>query len=443
MDSKVFCSNYINYISSNKTERECISNAIVKARINGFLTMKEIKAQNRSLQIGDKVYFVNKDKNFAAFIIGNEFGNCGLNLLGAHVDSPRLDIKTNPLYEKQGVAYFDTQYYGGIKKYQWITRPLAIHGKICFTDGTALNIEIGEDQNDPIFCISDLLPHLDRNLSEKKASDFISGEKLDLIIGCDPNSTEENEQLKKNILSIIREKYADKFVEEDFCSAELEVVPAGNARWCGLDKTLIAGYGQDDRVCAYASLQALFDMKETPHRTCGCVLVDKEEVGSICATGSESRWLEDVLYAVSGVHDRLEFATILYDTNMLSSDVTAAFDPQYEDVANYEETSKLGKGFVLSKYNGGRGKSGGADANPEYIAYIRNVMNTEKVPYQFDTMGKVDVGGGGTIASIVCRLNINVLDAGVPVLNMHSPMEIIHRDDVYAAYLGYSAFLKH
>ena len=444
MDKKTFGSNYINYISANKTERECVSDAVVKARFNGFLTMKEIKAHHNDLRVGDKVYFVNKDKNFAAFIIGKGYGTSGINLLGAHVDSPRLDLKTQPLYEDGDVAYFDTQYYGGIKKYQWVTRPLAIHGKVCFTDGSSLNVVIGEDQTDPIFCISDLLPHLDKKLAEKKASDFISGEKLDLIAATEALDTEdEKEKVKKNVIALLKQKYDDRFEETDFLSAELEVVPAGPARWCGLDKSLIAGYGQDDRVCAYTSLMALMDMKEVPERTCGCVLVDKEEVGSICATGSESRWLEDVLYCVSGATNRMSFATMLYETDMLSSDVTAAYDPQFGDVSNKEMSAKLNGGFVLSKYNGGRGKGGGADANPEFIAKVRNILNNANVKYQFDTMGKVDVGGGGTIASIVCRLNINVMDAGVPVLNMHSPMELTAVEDVYDAYLGYCAFLRH
>lgn len=444
MNSKNFGSNYIDFISRNKTERECVNEAVIKARYAGFLTMKEITAQGRGLVTGDKVYFVNKDKNFAAFVIGKDYGTSGMNLLGAHIDSPRLDVKTNPLYEDTGVAYFDTQYYGGIKKYQWVTRPLAIHGVIFNTDGDRMNINIGEDPSDPIFCISDLLPHLDRKLAEKKAADFISGEKLDLILATEKLENEDKDAVKKNVMKLLETKYNIKITEEDFASAELEIVPAGPARWCGLDKSIIAGYGQDDRVCAYTSLMALLDMKEIPQRTCGCVLVDKEEVGSICATGSESRWLEDVLYAVSGCgNDRLKFATMLYDTDMLSSDVTAAYDPQFGDVSNKEMTSKLGGGFVLSKYNGGRGKSGGADANPEYIAKVRRILKDAEVKYQFDTMGKVDVGGGGTIASIVCKLNINVMDAGVPVLNMHSPMELTHREDVYNTYLGYTAFLKH
>ena len=444
MKSTTFASNYMNYISQNKTERECVSNAVTTARFTGFLTMAEIKAKGRDLQIGDKVYFVNKDKNFAAFVIGNSYGKEGMNLLGAHIDSPRLDVKTNPLYEDTGVAYFDTQYYGGIKKYQWVTRPLAIHGVMFLTDGSRVNVNIGEDYSDPIFCITDLLPHLDKKLAEKKAADFIGGEKLDVLMATNKLDGEDKDAVKKNVMKLLKDKYNIEFTEEDFASSELEIVPAGPARWCGLDKSLIAGYGQDDRVCAYTSLQAILDLDVVPTRTCGCVLVDKEEVGSICATGSESRWLEDVLFAVSGCgNDRLKFATMLYDTHMLSSDVTAAYDPQFGDVANKEMTAKLGCGFVLSKYNGGRGKSGGADANPEYIAKVRKILKDANVKYQFDTMGKVDVGGGGTIASIVCKLNIDVLDAGVPVLNMHSPMELTHCEDIYNTYLGYKAFLNH
>jgi aspartyl aminopeptidase len=449
MNKNLFCSNYINYLSVNKTERECVNDAVIKARYNGFYTMKEIKAIHGGLRVGDKVYFVNKDKNFAAFIIGEGFGTDGINLLGAHIDSPRLDIKTQPLYEDNDIAYLDTQYYGGIKKYQWVTRPLALHGKVCFKNGTSLNITIGEDQNDPVFCISDLLPHLDKD-------DFIKGEKLDLIAATKSLDGEEKDAVKKNVIRLIQDKIPG-FEEMDFLSSELEVVPAGPARYCGLDKSLIAGYGQDDRVCAYTSLMALMDIAKEDHwdnriqknipnvlkRTCGCILVDKEEVGSICATGSESRWLEDILYCVSGASDRITFADILYKTDMLSSDVTAAYDPLYGDVSIKNMTAKLNGGFMLSKYNGGSGKSGGADANPEYIALVRNILDNSGIKYQFDTMGKVDGGGGGTIASIVCKLNLNVLDAGVPVLNMHSPMELTSAEDVYNTYLGYMAFLKH
>ena len=431
--------NYIEFLSHNKTERECVEYAERELRNHGFKLRSEIV----NWEYGTKVYYKNKEKNIAAFIVGKHYDEYGLNLLGAHIDSPRLDVKTQPLYEDSGIGFFDLQYYGGIKKYQWTARPLAIHGVVCKTDGTKIPVKLGDTGSGYTFCITDLLPHLDRQMGERKASETIEGEKLDLLLGTIKiDDKEEKDPVKKNILKLLKDEYLIE--EDDFISAELEVVPAGEASFVGLDKSMVGGYGQDDRVCAWTSLMALIDVADSeiiPERTCGCVLVDKEEVGSICATGSESRWLEDVIYNVSQSVDHNDLATILSNTNMLSSDVSAAYDPLYPDVANKEQTSKLGGGFMLSKYNGGRGKSGGADANPEFIAAVRKTMNDSNVKYQFDTMGKVDVGGGGTIASIVCRLNLNVLDAGVPVLNMHSPMEITHVEDIKSTYEGYKAFL--
>ena len=433
--------NYIDFLSQNKTERECVAFAERELRNHGFKSRKEFS----NLSIGDKVYYKNKDKNIAAFIIGKQGIRAkGLNLLGAHIDSPRLDVKTQPLYEDTGMGYFDLQYYGGIKKYQWTARPLAIHGVVCKLDGTKIPVKLGDTGSGYTFCITDLLPHLDKTQADRKASETIKGEKLDLLLGTlKIDDKEEKDQVKANILKILKDQY--NIEEDDFLSAEFEVVPAGAATFVGLDKSMVGGYGQDDRVCAWTSLMALIDVadeNEVPTRTSGCVLVDKEEVGSICATGSESRWLEDVLADVTAQPDHVEFGRILANTNMLSSDVSAAYDPLYGEVSNKEMTCKLGGGFMLSKYNGGRGKGGGADANPEFIAAVRKTLNDAGTKYQFDTMGKVDVGGGGTIASIVCRLNINVMDAGVPVLNMHSPMEITHVDDITNTYEGYKAFLK-
>ena len=433
--------NYIDFLSQNKTERECVAFAECELRNHGFKSRKEFS----NLSIGDKVYYKNKDKNIAAFIIGKQGIRAkGLNLLGAHIDSPRLDVKTQPLYEDTGMGYFDLQYYGGIKKYQWTARPLAIHGVVCKLDGTKIPVKLGDTGSGYTFCITDLLPHLDKTQADRKASETIKGEKLDLLLGTlKIDDKEEKDPVKANILKILKDQY--NIEEDDFLSAEFEVVPAGEASFVGLDKSMVGGYGQDDRVCAWTSLMALIDVadeNEVPERTCGCVLVDKEEVGSICATGSESRWLEDVLADVTSQSDHVEFGRILANTNMLSSDVSAAYDPLYGEVSNKEMTCKLGGGFMLSKYNGGRGKGGGADANPEFIAAVRKTLNDAGTKYQFDTMGKVDVGGGGTIASIVCRLNINVMDAGVPVLNMHSPMEITHVDDITNTYEGYKAFLK-
>lgn len=433
---------YIEFLSQNKTERECVTYAERILRNNGFKTRNEY----HYLKTGDKVYYKNKDKNIAAFVIGKQgIRDKGVNLLGAHIDSPRLDVKTQPLYEDTNMAYFDLQYYGGIKKYQWVTRPLAIHGVVCKLDGAKIPIKFGDVGSGYTFCITDLLPHLDKTPKDKPLL-CENGEKLDLLLGTmkiekSDNEDEPKDPVKKNILKILKDQYGIE--EDDFLSAELEVVPAENATYVGMDKSMVGGYGQDDRVCAWTSLMAVVDVsKETLDRTVGCVLVDKEEVGSICATGSESRWLEDVLCDVTGQDDQVCFGRILSNTNMLSSDVSAAYDPLYGDVSNKEMTCKLGGGFMLSKYNGGRGKSGGADANPEFIAAVRKTLNDAGTKYQFDTMGKVDVGGGGTIASIVCRLNINVMDAGVPVLNMHSPMEITHIDDITNTYEGYKAFLK-
>lgn len=433
--------NYIDFLSHNKTERECVDYAERELRNHGFKS----RAEFGDLEYGDKVYYKNKNKNIAAFVIGEDgIRSKGVNLLGAHIDSPRLDVKTQPLYEDTNMAYFDLQYYGGIKKYQWTARPLAIHGVVCKTNGTTIPVKLGDMGSGYTFCITDLLPHLDKTQTDRKASETIKGEKLDLLIGTMKIEGEEKDAVKKNILNMLKNEY--NIEEDDFLSAELEVVPADGATFVGMDKSMVGGYGQDDRVCAWTSLMALIDVADTNEkidRTYGCVLVDKEEVGSICATGSESRWLEDVLCDVVAQPDHVEFGKILADTDMLSSDVSAAYDPLYGDVSNKDMTCKLGGGFMLSKYNGGRGKGGGADANPEFIAKVRGILNDANVKYQFDTMGKVDVGGGGTIASIVCRLNINVMDAGVPVLNMHSPMEITHVVDIENTYKGYMAFLKH
>lgn len=433
--------NYIDFLSHNKTERECVDYAERELRNHGFKS----RAEFGDLEPGDKVYYKNKNKNIAAFVIGEDgIRSKGVNLLGAHIDSPRLDVKTQPLYEDTNMAYFDLQYYGGIKKYQWTARPLAIHGVVCKTNGTTIPVKLGDMGSGYTFCITDLLPHLDKTQTDRKASDTIKGEKLDLLIGTMKIEGEEKDAVKKNILNMLKNEY--NIEEDDFLSAELEVVPADSATFVGMDKSMVGGYGQDDRVCAWTSLMALIDVADSNEkidRTYGCVLVDKEEVGSICATGSESRWLEDVLCDVVAQPDHVEFGKILAATDMLSSDVSAAYDPLYGDVSNKDMTCKLGGGFMLSKYNGGRGKGGGADANPEFIAKVRGILNDANVKYQFDTMGKVDVGGGGTIASIVCRLNINVMDAGVPVLNMHSPMEITHVVDIENTYKGYMAFLKH
>lgn len=433
---ETFIENYINFISTCKTERLCVDYAIKAAKAKGFKPF----AINEPLTPGSKVYFVNRDKNFAAFIVGNTGANYGFQLLGAHIDAPRLDVKQQPLYEKDDVAYFDMQYYGGIKKYQWTTTPLAIYGVIFTTDGNKIDVNIGDNPNDPVFCITDLLPHLDRsNMSKKTAEDFIRGENLDIIVATNKKPNIEKDPVKARVLEFLLERY--NIDEEDLCSAELEVVPAGKARYSGFDKSLVAGYAQDDRSCAYTSLMAVLDCEDIPERTMGVVLVDKEEIGSTCATGAKSRWFEDILRCMAKPKNEIMFADILYHTNMLSSDVTSAFDPLYADAFDKKSSAKLGNGIMLSKYNGGRGKAGGADANPEFIAYVRSIFKNSGDKYQFDSMGKVDVGGGGTIASMISALNINVLDAGIPLLNMHSPMELTHVNDIYAAYKAYNAFV--
>lgn len=449
---------YIEALSQNKTEREWVDFAERKAVAAGF---KSFEA-NRKYKPGDKVYFINRRKNFAAFIVGK---NPEYNILGAHIDSPRIDIKQAALTDKDDVAYFDTHYYGGIKKYQWVTIPLALHGVVCKPNGTTININIGDNPTDPVFCITDLLPHLDyKRMSSKKAEDFVNGENMDVIAAVASKrdkeskveevgivsandtviSTHKKEQsvVKEKLLTLLKNKY--DIEEDDFYSSEFELVPAGKASYCGLDMSLVAGYGQDDRVCAFTSLMAILDTKDIPDNTACTVLVDKEEIGSYSATGAESIWFETCLKKMfSQREDRntidMDFYDVMSKSNMLSSDVTAAFDPLYAEAYSKHTSAKLGYGMMLSKYNGSHGKSGSNDAMPEYIAKLRNLFKNEL--YQFDEMGKVDMGGGGTIASIYCRFNMNVIDAGVPVLNMHSPMELTHVDDILSAFRCYRKFL--
>lgn len=432
---------YIEALSQNKTEREWVDFAERKAVAAGF---KSFEA-NRKYKPGDKVYFINRRKNFAAFIVGK---NPEYNILGAHIDSPRIDIKQAALTDKDDVAYFDTHYYGGIKKYQWVTIPLALHGVVCKPNGTTINVNIGDNPGDPVFCITDLLPHLDyKRMSSKKAEDFVNGENMDVIAAvaskCDKEVYDKEKcAVKEKLLSILKDKY--DIDEDDFYSSEFELVPAGKASYCGLDMSLVAGYGQDDRVCAFTSLKAILETTDIPDNTACTVLVDKEEIGSYSATGAESVWFETCLKKMYNQReDRnttdMDFFDVMSKSNMLSSDVTAAFDPLYADAYSKHTSAKLGYGMMLSKYNGSHGKSGSNDAMPEYIAKLRNLFRNEL--YQFDEMGKVDMGGGGTIASIYCRFNMNVIDAGVPVLNMHSPMELTHVDDILSAFRCYKKFL--
>ena len=433
-----FNDDYKDFLSKGKTERLCVELSVKEAEANGF---KELSTYS-SLKKGDKVYVTNKNKNFAAFVIGEETIENGLRVLGAHIDSPRLDIKQNPLYEKNGFTLLDTHYYGGVKKYQWVTIPLALYGVVCKKDGTTINIAIGDDINDPVVGISDLLIHLAGDQLQKTAAKVIEGEDLDLTLGNIPKKGAEKDKVKAYILDLLKEKY--NFEEEDFLSAEIEVVPAGPSRDYGLDKSMVAGYGHDDRVCAYTSLRAVLDAGECKYTTCA-VLVDKEEVGSIGATGAQSKWFENViaeLIALQEEYSDLKLRHALTNTKMLSSDVSAGFDPLYPGVNDSKNSAYFGNGIVFNKYTGARGKSGCNDCMPEFFADIRRVMDENDINFQTAELGKVDQGGGGTIAYILGNYNMNVVDAGVAVLNMHSPMEIVSKADVYEAYKAYKAFIK-
>lgn len=434
-----FCEDYKHFISVGKTERICVKEALKIAESKGFKNLHDVKTAN----VGDKLYLINKNKNIILFTVGQKPVKEGLRVLGAHIDSPRLDIKQNPLYEKDGFALLDTHYYGGVKKYQWVTIPLAIHGVIIKKDGTTVNVAIGDDENDPVLGISDLLIHLAGDQMQKTASKVIEGEDLDVTFGSIPLKDEEKNAVKANILKMLNEKY--QVEEEDLLSAELEVVPAGKARDYGFDRSMVAGYGHDDRVCAYTSLRAVVDMEEAPEYTSCCILVDKEEIGSVGATGAHSLFFENAILELLNLQNTADLLTLrktLENTKMLSSDVSAGFDPLFAGVNDPKNSAYLGNGIVFNKYTGSRGKSGSNDANPEYVAWVRDAMDSNEVHYQTAELGKVDQGGGGTIAYILGNYNMNVLDAGIAVLNMHAPMEIVSKADVYEAYLAYLAFLK-
>ena len=436
-DIMKFNEDYKEFISTSKTERLCVKNAVKLAEANGFVDIKTVD----KLVAGDKVYATNKQKNVALFVIGDEPLEKGLRVLGAHIDSPRLDIKQNPLYERNDFALLDTHYYGGIKKYQWVTIPLAIVGVVCKKDGSTVEVCVGEDENDPVVGISDLLVHLSGDQLQKNAARVIEGEDLDLTVGSIPLNDEEKSTVKDNVLRILKEKY--DFEEEDFLSAELEVVPAGKARDYGLDRSMVAGYGHDDRVCAYTSLRAVLDTPKCKYTTCA-VLVDKEEVGSIGATGAQSKWFENVIAELINLttnYSELKVRHALENTKMLSSDVSAGFDPLFAYVNDPKNSAYLGKGICFNKYTGSRGKGGCNDAMPEYFAEIRNLLDTADVYYQTSELGKVDQGGGGTIAYILGNYNMYVIDAGIAVLNMHAPMEIVSKADVYEGYVAYKTFL--
>ena len=433
-----FAEGYKDFITKGKTEREVVKLGIALAEAKGFRPLDSFK----SLKPGDKVYAVNKNKNIAAFIIGEQPVENGLRVLGAHIDSPRIDVKGNPLYEKDGFALLDTHYYGGIKKYQWVTIPLAIYGVVIKKDGTKVEVAIGDKPEDPVVGITDLLIHLSADQMQKTAAKAIEGEDLDLTIGSLPLKGEDKEPVKKGILALLKDQYGIE--EEDFLSAELEIVPAGPARDYGLDRSMVAGYGHDDRSCAYTSLMAVLDSKTETFTSCA-VLVDKEEVGSIGATGAQSKWFENViaeLIAKQGDYTDLKLRKAFTETKMLSSDVSAGVDPIYSYATEPKNAAWLGKGLTFNKFTGSRGKGGCNDANPEYIAEIRKLLDDANIHFQFAELGKVDLGGGGTIAYILGNYNMNVIDAGIPVLNMHAPMEIVSKVDLFEAYKGYMEFVK-
>lgn len=439
---------YKSCLDSGKTERECISHTVSMLEDEGYESLKKRKESGFVLKTGDKIYAVCMDKSIAIFHIGNQPLEEGMNILGAHIDSPRIDIKQNPLYESEELAYLDTHYYGGIKKYQWVTIPLAIHGVVAKKDGTVVEVSIGEREEDPVFVITDLLVHLASKQMEKKANAVIEGEKLDLLFASRPieqDTTlekEEKEAVKANVMGILKKYY--NMEEDDFASAELEIVPAGKARDCGLDRSMILAYGQDDRVCAFTSLFAMLDV-ENVDRTACCILVDKEEIGSVGATGMHSRFFENVvaeLIALSGNESELKVRRALQNSRMLSSDVSAAFDPMFAEAFEKRSSAFFARGLVFNKFTGARGKNGSNDANAEYLAKIRNVMDKQQVAYQFAELGKVDAGGGGTIAYIMANYGMEVVDSGVAVLSMHAPWEVTSKADVYEAYRGYKAFLE-
>ncbi len=446
---------YIDFLSNGKTERECVDQIVNLAEANGYVELDKLIGSKKKLKTGDKVYTVWMNKSVCMFRIGKKPFSDGMNILGAHIDSPRMDVKSNPLYEKDDFALLDTHYYGGIKKYQYTALPLAIHGVVVKKDGSTIEINIGEDPDDPVFFVSDLLIHLAQDQMEKKGSKVVEGEDLDVIVGNKPIALgadvrknakvkeEKKDSVKNAILNILKEQY--DFEEKDFYSAELEVVPAGRAREAGFDRSMILSYGQDDRVCAFTSLKAMLDLPQCDRTVC-TILVDKEEIGSVGATGMRSKFFENAVAEVMNLcgeyNSEIDLKRALSRSCMLSSDVSAGVDPNYESVFEKKNAAFLGGGIVFNKFTGARGKSGSNDANAEYIAAIRRVFEDAKISYQFAELGKVDQGGGGTIAYILALYGMNVIDSGVAVLNMHSPWEATSKADVYETYKGYIAFCK-
>lgn len=450
-DLEVFSKDYMDFLSTGKTERECVDEIILRAEKEGYVELEQLMKEGKTLKTGDKVYSVCMNKTIALFQIGEEPLEAGMNILGAHIDSPRIDIKSNPVYEDTGFAYLDTHYYGGIKKYQWVTIPLAMHGVVVKKDGTTAIINIGEKEDDPVFFISDLLIHLSQEQMDKKAAKVIEGEMLDIIVGNRPvvfgedsekKDEDKKDPVKQYLLNILKDQY--DMEEEDFLSAEIEVVPAGRAREAGFDRSMILSYGQDDRVCSYASLIAMFEATDIKRTSC-CLLVDKEEIGSVGATGMQSKFFENTVAEIlnmMGDYNELVLKRCLKNSFMLSSDVTAGYDPAFASSFEKKNVAYFGKGMVFNKFTGSRGKSGSNDANPEYIAKLRNIMDTDEVLFQMSELGKVDLGGGGTIAYILALYGMNVIDCGVALLNMHAPWEASSKIDVYEAKRGYVTFLR-
>ena len=436
-----FSSDYMKYLDNSKTEREAVKETIRLAKKAGFKDFKDVK----KIKTGDKLYFNNRDKSIALFVIGKEKLEKGMNILGAHIDSPRIDLKQNPLYEDNGLVLMDTHYYGGIKKYQWTALPLALHGVVCKKDGTTVDICIGEKDSDPVLEISDLLIHLSRDQLQKTGAKVVEGEDLNALVGSIPakSKKEEKELVKKNILNILKKEYG--ISEDDFISAELELVPAGKARDLGFDRSMVIGYGHDDRICAYTSLAALLESKD-PKRTSVCILTDKEEIGSVGSTGAHSAFFENCVAELINMQENsyndLMLRHALENSYMLSSDVSAAYDPNYPSVNEPKNTAYFGKGISFNKFTGSGGKGGSSDAPAEFVAKIRKIMDQNKVMFQFSELGRVDQGGGGTIAYILANKNMDVIDAGIAVQNMHAPYETASKADIYEAYRAYKAFLK-
>lgn len=443
MELEDLCTSYKKFLSDCKTERECVAYFIDVANKNNFKDLKQIIKNGEKLKKGDKVYYSKMDKTLILAIIGEEDLEKGFNIIGSHVDAPRVDLKQTPVYESDGLCFFDTHYYGGIKKYHWVARPMCLKGVVIKKDGEKININLGDNENDPYVGFSDLLPHLWKDQAVKKAMDVIEGEQLNLLVGNKPSEKDSKNKVKQNIINILEEKYG--ICEDDLISAELQVVPAGPAKDYGLDRSMIIGYGQDDRVCAFTSFMAMLNLKKVPKRTCVCILADKEEIGSVGATGMESRLFEN--FSAELINSCRDYSDLilkraLQNSYMLSADVTCAYDPNFPSETPKQSTAFFSNGVAISKYTGSRGKSGCNDANPEFLAKLRNIFDEDNVSYQLGELGKVDQGGGGTIAYFLAKYGMEVVDIGVPLQNMHAPFEVASKADIFEAYKSYCTFYK-